>query len=269
MKHFLIFLTWLIAGYTQPQVTTTLAPYAYAIEKIGGDKIAVSILIPENANPHIYESKPQDLQLLSKSSLWFCCGEALEKKLASTVQARKVDLNVNITKHKQDHCHCHHHDHDHNYDLHTWLSPKNYLIQAKVILSALNETFPENKAFFEANFLSLEKELVLLDQQISGLKLLGKKPLIVAHAAYTYLCHDLNIAQLSLEEDGKEASIKHIQHVFKTTQNTSPKTIFAQVQHGDLGAKRLAQLLKANVVYVNPYQKNYPQAIKEILDNLE
>lgn len=269
MKRFLVFFTWLAVGYTKPQVTTTLAPYAYAIEKIVADKVDVSVLIPENANPHIYESKPQDMQSLSKSCIWFCSGEALEKKLSHTVQARKVDLNTNITKHKQTQCHCHHHAHDDNYDLHTWLSPKNYLIQAKLILTILCAEFPENKPFFEKNFLELEKEVLILDEQITQVKSVTKKSLIVSHAAYHYLCHDLGIEQLSLEQDGKEGSIKHVQDIFKTMHKTPPQTIFAEVQHGDSGAKRLADLLKAKIVYVNPYQKNYPQAIKEVIDNLE
>lgn len=267
MKHLLVFLAWLALGHAKPQVTTTLAPYAYAIEKIAQDKVDVSILIPENTNPHIYESKPQDMQLLSKSSLWFCSGENLEKKLGPTIKAKKIDLNEAINKAK---CQCHHHDHHHEaFDLHTWLSPKNYLSQSKLILKALSEEFPDNKDFFETNFVELEKEILELDSKVTAAKKDTLKSMIVSHAAYHYLCQDLGIKQVSLEQDGKEASIKHIQEIFKAFQAKPPKIVFAEIQHGDLGAKRLAELFKAKVSYVNPYQKNYPRSISEILENLE
>lgn len=267
MKYLIVFLAWLTLGQAKPQVTTTLAPYAYAIEKIALDRVDVSILIPENSNPHIYESKPQDMQLLSKSTLWFCSGENLEKKLAQTIKAKKIDLNEAIYKAK---CQCHHHDHHENtFDLHTWLSPKNYLKQSKLILKALSEEYPDSKDFFESNFEELEKEILALDSKVSAAKKDSLKSIVVSHAAYYYLCKDLGIEQVSLEQDGKEASIKHIQDIFKSFQANPPKTIFAEIQHGDLGAKRLAELLKAKVNYVNPYQKNYPISINEIIENLE
>ena len=177
MKRILFFVTWLAIGFSKPQVTTTLAPYAYAIEKIASDRVDVSILIPENSNPHIYESKPQDMQSLSKSVIWFCSGEALESKLKKTVSARIIDLNAGISKSHQ--CHCHHHEHHDSYDLHTWLSPKNYLEQAKVILKVLSNEFPENKSFFEKNFLELEKEILSLDREVTLGKASLKKDLIV------------------------------------------------------------------------------------------
>lgn len=266
MKHLLVFLACLTLGHAKPQVTTTLAPYAYAIEKIASDRVDVSIIIPENANPHIYESKPQDMQLLSKSSLWFCSGENLEKKLAPTVKAKKIDLNKAVNKAK---CQCHHHDHHNAFDLHTWLSPKNYLSQSKLILKALSEEFPESKSFFEANFVELEKEVLELEGKVKAAKKDTLKSIIVSHAAYHYLCQDLGIKQVSLEQDGKEASIKHIQDIFKEFQTKPPKVIFAEIQHGDLGAKRIAELFKAKVSYVNPYQRSYPNSINEILENLE
>lgn len=267
MNRFLFFFAWLILGHAKPQVTTTLAPYAYCIEKIALDHLEVSILIPENSNPHIYESKPQDIQSLSKSTIWFCSGEAMEKKLSEISKIRKIDLNQDIITSQK--CQCHHHNHHDTADLHTWLSPKNYLIQAKLILKTLCEEFPEDKDFFETNFIKFEQELLLLTETITKIKNESIKSLLVSHAAYHYLCADLGIEQISLEHEGKEASIKHIQAVFQKFQNHPPKTIFAELQHADQGAKRLAELLKIKVTYVNPYQKNYPNAVKEILENLE
>jgi zinc transport system substrate-binding protein len=252
----------------KPAVTTTLAPYAYALEKIGGQILDIHVLIPENSNPHIYETKPQDIKKLALSKLWFCSGENIESKNKALFSAKKVDLNQNIqliSSHSHDHSSCHkcHHDHD----LHTWMSPGNYLKQSKIILEALCEQFPENKEIFETNYQYLANELNTLIQKVEDHKS-QESVMIVSHAAYAYLCQDLSIKQVSLEYEGKEAHLKHIQSIYKTHKNDKIRSVFAEIQHTDSGAKRLAELLKSTVVPVNPYQKNYPESIKEILTNL-
>lgn len=267
MKKIILFLGLLTTCFGKPAVTTTLAPYAYAIKKIVNSTCDVHILIPENANPHIYETRPQDISQLVHSSLWFCSGEAMEKKISVDLKAKRVDLNHNINL-----IHTHHHHHDHqsccqDQDLHTWMSPGNYLKQTKTIFEALCLEFPEHKALFTKNYLQLEKELIELTAQIQSAPKTVKS-LLVSHAAYAYLCQDLGISQLSIEEDGKESSLKHIQSLYQTQKEQKPKAIFAQKQHSDLGAKRLALLLNTPVVMVNPYQENYPQAVLEILHQM-
>ena len=269
MKRLVLFLTFCSLGFAKPSVTTTLAPHAYALEAIVKDRVDVQVLIPENANPHIHESKPQDIKMLSQSTLWFCIGESIEKKLGHNVNAKKIDLNQGLETLSQccHHDHHHHHAHDHNFDTHTWLSPKNYRQQAKQIFEALCNAFPEHKSFFETNYQALDKELEGLVSKVDSAKN-KNSTLIVAHAAYAYLCKDLRIEQVSLEHDGKEANLRHIQKIYTRFQNKAPQKIFAETQHSDAGAKRLSDLLKARVVYVNPYQRNYPQSIHEIIDSL-
>jgi zinc transport system substrate-binding protein len=245
----------------KPVITTTLAPYAYAIEQIAKDRLVVHVLIPEDSNPHLHESKPQDIKKLQESKVWFYSGEDLDKKLFEKVSVKKIDLNEGINLHLVGCCKNHA-----SKDLHTWLSPDNYLIQSKKILKELIETSPENKEFFEQNFIELENKLISLKQEI--LSKSSKSPIVVAHGAYHYLCQDLNVNQITIEKEGKEASLKDIQTLYLEFKDNSPKKIFAQIQHSPSGAKRLAELTGSKVVMVNPYQKNYPAAIQEILKEI-
>jgi zinc transport system substrate-binding protein len=273
MKIFFLFLSAICIafGESKATITTTLAPYAYAIKKIAGDSYQIHILIPEDVNPHIHETKPQDMQKLASSKLWFCSGEKIEKKSPPSLAVKKIDLNQSITLIHNHHEHDHHHSSccQHEQDLHTWMSPSNYLEQSKTILNALTETFPHDKELFERGFAELEKELLELSQAIRS-----KQPesqnqkFVVAHAAYAYLCRDLGMTQVTLEYEGKEASLKHIQKIYQELKQDHPLHIFAEMQHSDQSALRLATLLKSDVIVVNPYQSNYPQAIKEILQKL-
>jgi zinc transport system substrate-binding protein len=272
MKRFVLITCLFLFGFAKdkPMVTVTLAPYAYAIEKIAQSDIQVNILIPENANPHIYETKPKEMKKLAQSELWFCSGEQIEKKLKPNIKTKTIELNKNITLLHDGCSHCSSGHHHHNsQDLHTWMSPKNYLQQSKTILDALCESFPDKKTKFMDNFKELESELGKLVVVVENY---SHKPdcdsFIVSHAAYQYLCHELNMNQISLEYEGKESSLKHLQKIYEDQQSKSFKKVFCQVQHGDMGAKRLASLLKSEVITVNPYQKNYPKAVQEVLEEL-
>lgn len=250
-------------GYTKPVVTTTLAPYAYAIEKIAEDTVDVHVLIADTTNPHLYEAKPSDITILRKSLFWFYTGEDIDKKLIDKISVKKVDLNAQVSLHTVGCC-----EHHKTKDLHTWLDPEIYKQQALVILNELVLAMPEKKDLFEKNFNKLAIELDQLKNDITSKSNKHDFSFVVAHGAYHYLCDHLKLEQITIEKEGKEATLKEIQNLYNQLKQKAPKKIFAQIQHDDGGAKRLADLTGAEVVYVNPYQKNYPEAINEILKEI-
>lgn len=247
----------------KPIVTTTLAPYAYAIEKIAKDACDVHILITDTTNPHLYEAKPSDISKLRSSIVWFYTGEDIDKKLLEKVSIKTINLNAEVPLYTVGCC-----QHHKTQDLHTWLDPEIYKQQALIILNELIVVFPEKKELFENNYKELSLELDQLKELISIKADNPDFTFVVAHGAYHYLCTHLHLKQVTIEKEGKEATLKEIQTLFNQLKETKPKKIFAQIQHDDSGAKRLADLTGANVVYVNPYQKNYPEAIKEILKEI-
>jgi zinc transport system substrate-binding protein len=47
------------------QVITSIVPFAYFVERIGGDHVAVSAMVPPGGNPHSYEPTPRQMTELS------------------------------------------------------------------------------------------------------------------------------------------------------------------------------------------------------------
>src|SRR3989339_834927 len=75
-------------------VFVSIAPQKYFVQKIGGNLVNVSILVPAGADPHTYEPKPRQMVELSKSILYFAVGIDFEKawlkKIAATYPKMRI-----------------------------------------------------------------------------------------------------------------------------------------------------------------------------------
>ena len=83
------------------------------------------------------------------------------------------------------------------------------------------------------------------------------KPIVIAHGAYGYLCRDYGIEQLAIESGGKEATVGALDDLLKEAKGRGVKTVFSVAQHSRQGINRVAQILHADVIDVNPSQLDY------------
>ena len=120
------------------KIAVSIAPQVFFVQKIGGDRVEVANMVPQNKSPEIYEPLPSQLKLLADSKIYFGIGMPFEKRwlerFKSTNRGMKiVDLSNGLNRristhsHKDSHSHkAHKHSHSHDakdYDPHVWLSP--------------------------------------------------------------------------------------------------------------------------------------------------
>ena len=48
-------------------VTVSIPPQKYFLERIGGGRVQVNVMVPPGGNPHSYEPTPQQMKELSRS----------------------------------------------------------------------------------------------------------------------------------------------------------------------------------------------------------
>ena len=60
-------------------VFVSVAPQSYFVEKIGGERVAVSVMVPPGASPATYEPKPAQMRDLSDAALYFAVGVPFER----------------------------------------------------------------------------------------------------------------------------------------------------------------------------------------------
>ena len=59
-------------------VFVSIPPQKYFVEKIGGNRVSVSIMVTPGSNPHNYEPRPNQMTALSKATIYFAIGITFE-----------------------------------------------------------------------------------------------------------------------------------------------------------------------------------------------
>ncbi len=230
----------------KPLVVVSVAPQKYVVERIGGLNVTVDLLVPPGASPHFYEPTMRQVMEASKGVAWFRIGEGFEIQVLKVLGDRMVVV-----------------DQSKGGDPHIWLSPTLLKEQACQVTETLSELFPENQTIFESNCAHLIEELDRLDQEIAAdIARCKKKTILVSHGAFGYFCQDYGLKQLTIEAEGKEPTPKQISLLMATARAEGIDRVFIQPQYNMKGAKRVANVLGADVKIIDPYEEN-------VIENLQ
>src|SRR3990170_7795712 len=63
------------------RVVVTILPLAEFVERVGGEKVRVAVMVPPGASPHTYEPRPSQLKEVSKADLFVKVGSRIEFEL--------------------------------------------------------------------------------------------------------------------------------------------------------------------------------------------
>ena len=76
-------------------IMVSIYPLKEFAEKIGGDKVEVTCLVPDNMEPHDYEPKTKDFEELTKSKIFIYNGLGMETwvdKVNETIKDKGVTI---------------------------------------------------------------------------------------------------------------------------------------------------------------------------------
>ena len=242
MKRFFLFIFLCLSAFlsAQPLIVVSVAPQKYVVERVGGANVRVDLLVPPGASPHFYEPTMRQVLDASKGKAWFRVGEGFEIQVLKVLE----DKMVVVDQRKGD-------------DPHIWLSPTLLKEQAYQVTETLSELFPESQDIFESNCAELIEELDRLDEEIAAdMKRCEKKAILVSHGAFGYFCRDYGLKQLTIEFEGKEPTPRQISMLLARARAEEIDCVFIQPQYNMKGAKRVANILGADVKMIDPYKEN-------------
>jgi len=237
-------------------ILVSVSAYQGLVQELVGPDIQVTSVVPAGADLHTFEPTPRHMQELTKGTIWFTIGEPFEENLRAALPAiLTVDLRKGIELIQEEGS-----SHSSGADPHIWTNPKLMLTQLKTIYEALSSLYPS----LEERYRALCRKIVALIEEIDGLLKKAKGSVIViAHGAYTYLCHEYGIEQLSLEYGEKEPTLAKIQLLLSKAKEHRVKTVFSLKQHSKNGIERVAQLLGGSVVELDPLSPDYINDMKK------
>ena len=244
-------------------VVVTIPPLAEFVEKIGGYKVRVMVMVPPGADPHAYEPTPGQLEEVSHAMIYVKVGSGIEFELTwmdNLLEMNRSMFIVDCSRGIQlipsgDSV-------SSSFDPHIWLSPRNAQIMVQTIYEALIFLDPEHEGYYEENTRSYIAELSTLDEELTQIfsRSPGKK-IMVLHPAWTYFCSEYGIQQIPIEKEGKEPTPKGIAQVVEQARLYGITVIIASPEFNTESAEVIAREIDGRVVLVSPLEKSYTQML--------
>jgi zinc transport system substrate-binding protein len=228
------------------------------VSAVGGDKVDVSVIIPDGTEPHNFAPKAQDLTSLSAAQLFVMNGLNMETWAEEAVAAIDNDKLIVVTASDgvtpielTDEEEIAEHG---RYDPHVWLSLKEAETEARNIARALAEADPSNADYYNTNCDAFVSQLEnLFNEYAEKLSAAERKSIVTGHAAFAYLCRDFGLTQESVEDvfaEG-EPSAKQLAELVDYCRANNVTTIFTEELVSPKVSETLASEVGANneVIY--------------------
>ena len=256
-------------------VVVTILPQAEFVEKVGGDKVNVTVMVPPGADPHTYGPKPLQMVALSQAQIYTKVGSGISFELKWMNDLLKqngnilvVDCSTGITL--QEMTAPDEDEEEGGMDPHIWTSPANAKIMVQNICDGLVQVDPDNKTYYEENRDAYLLELAQLDQDIrDGLSGVTNRKFMVYHPAFGYFAEEYDMTMIPIEEEGKEPTAAGIAHVIEQAEEYNIKVIFASPQFNQKSAEVIASAIGGEVISIDPLARNYITNMRTLLDKLE
>jgi len=270
-------------------VFVSILPQQYFVQQIGKDLVDVQVMVKPGANPATYEPSPQQMVDLSKTKVYFAIGVPFENAWLGRIADSNPNMRVIHTERgieklamKAHHHHddpAEHHDGEHHgeaahdeghhehaaLDPHIWLSPPLVKIQARNILTALQDADPAHRSVYEANFKAFTARIDQLDTDLKNI-LAGKKGLqfMVFHPAWGYFAHAYGLKQLPIEIEGKDPKPAQLKALIQHAREDGIKMIFVQPQFSSQSAEVVAREIDGQVAFVDPLAEDWMANLRQV-----
>lgn len=250
------------------KVMVSISPLKEFTESIGGDKVKVSSLIPDNVEPHDFDFKPKDVELLKNSQVFIYNGLGMEDWLdkVETQDVNMVDSSKNADVRVV----------DGKKDPHLWLSLKEAINQGNNIKEALVQADPNNKDYYEENYNKFKEELDgLFNEYKPKFDSLNKKDFMTSHAAFGYLCRDFGIDERSLTDVFGEGEIlpQTKKELIDYCKQNGITTVFSESSDSQKDAESMANDINGKVEPIYSIEtkvkgKSYLEAMRFNLEKI-
>ena len=262
-------------------ITVSIVPQKYFVERIGGDRVVVSVMVLPGANPATYEPRPQQMVALLQSEIYFAVGVPfeeiwLEKFENINPSMRVVHTQEGVEKipmmdrlHLEEDVALHEnegHVHHGAEDPHIWLSPSLVKIQSRNILEVFLHVDPGNRDQYMENYSAFIKEIGDLDIRIRDMfKDKGERAgFMVYHPSWGYFARSYGLEQIPVEIEGKEPKGRQLQYLIELSRQERINAIFVQPQFSSKSANTIAKAIGCRVIIADPLAENWNENLLSV-----
>lgn len=264
------------------KVFVSIPPQAFFVERVGGDRVEVEVMVPPGRSPHDYAPTPKQMAALSDADVYFSIGVAFEKAWLDRIAEANPRMRIVDTRKgirllpMSDHVAWSvgggpkavadlQAEHLGEPDPHIWMSPRLVKLQARTIYLALAEADPAGSADYERNFRRFVSDIDRVDNEILfALQDLGSRDLFVFHPAFGYFADAYQLNQVPVEIGGKEPSARQLAELISMAKERGVRVVFVQPQFSAAAARAIAEAIGGGVVPIDPLARDWLANLQDI-----
>lgn len=286
-------------------VFVSVLPQTYFVERIGGETVEVSALVPPGRGPATYEPTPRQVTALAGADVYFRIGVPFEAGFIPRLEQNLPDLNIvdsaravekryfsedhdhaGEEAHEEEEAHAeedahrgedgqkeaHEDDHEHGGapDPHVWLGPGEVIAQLGVIRDTLLEINPDAADLYRANYTIFVEEIRELKLELAEyLAPLEGETFYVYHPSFGYFGDAFGLEQVAIETGGDEPTPAQLRRIIERARSEGVKVIFVQPQFSQNAARRVAEAIDGAVVSVNHLNPDWFAMMRSIATALK
>ncbi len=231
-------------------VGVTAAPQLYFAERIGGDHIVVTAMLPLGENPVTYTPSEERVKAFGQTAVFFFTGIPTEDNWLSHVQAAAdgtifVDLRDGIDMIDG--------------NPYIWLAPSLAQRQSQTIYDTLIALDPAHQADYQANFAELTDEITQLGTDMEAiLSPAAGKSFIVSYPAWAYFAREYNLEMHSVADlYATPADDVHLATLAGIMQANSMDIVFVHQDFENTQANNLVAQVHGRTIPLNPLNPSW------------
>ncbi len=285
-------------GAEQLSVFVSVLPQQYFVERIAGDRAAVTVLVPPGSPPATYDPTPRQVNAIGKADVWFRIGVPFENSFLPEIRDNLPNLRIVDTRQGidlrslEDHSHDEgeheeeenhgdeehhgddeHHDGDHEesgaIDPHIWLGPEEVQRQAATIRDTLVSIDPDNSDAYRQGYEAFMADVTDLQAELeTTLAPLRGESFFVYHPSFGYLLDGYGIEQVAIETGGGEPTPQQMRELIRRGQEEDVSVVFVQPEFSQTAARRVAEALDAEMIEVNPLAPDWLANMRRIAERI-
>ncbi|WP_421761242.1 metal ABC transporter substrate-binding protein [Devosia sp.] len=221
------------------------------VQRIGGDRVAVTTIVGPNADTHVYEPTPADAAAVSGTQIFFVNGLGFEGWLDRLVGATGFKGPV-ITSSDGVKTHTMDKDGQTVTDPHAWQSLSNGLLYVANIEKGLCAVDAAGCAIYEANAAAYSAEISALDAEVKAQIAAvpeAQRKVITTHDAFGYFGLEYGVKFLAPEgiSTDSEASAADVAKLIEQVRSEGVKALFIENMSDPRLVEQIAKETGANV----------------------
>lgn len=240
-------------------VVATFYPLYDFAQNIGGDKVSVSILVPETVDVHNFEPTPSSILEVTSANVLIYNGAGLEPWIQQVINAAgnsklvKVDTSQGIqllpvpSEFQKN---------NETLDPHLWLDPVNAKQQVNNILQGFVKADPADSQYFTQNAQAYDAQLDNLNAlAINATTNTPTKVFVTFHEAFAYFAKQYNVTQLPISGPFEEEPTPgDIQNVITAIDQYHLKYVGYESLENPAISQSISSQTNATLIQMNPIE---------------